>query len=155
MTLKKYSVFPKTPEVKLHHLMESNVISRTLVVGEGSYALSSNAIAMKACSAFPKALASLEPQHQLFRVISRTLVGGVSYPSAEVQSVYSTAPGDWAIHILKCRLCGTSELRQVVIVTSTCYCLIIFSPICLIMNMVWTSAYHAFAVKYYLRLVNF
>ena len=33
-----------------------------------------------------------------FRVISRTLVGlgEGSYPSAEVQSVYSTAPADWA-----------------------------------------------------------
>ena len=26
---------------------------------------------------------------------------GGSYPSAEVQSVYSTAPADWAIHRLK------------------------------------------------------
>ena len=26
----------------------------------------------------------------------RTLVGGGSYPSAEKQSVYSTAPADWA-----------------------------------------------------------
>ena len=38
---------------------------------------------------------------RLFSVISRTLVvvvvvGGGSYPSAEVQSVYSTAPADWA-----------------------------------------------------------
>ncbi len=35
---------------------------------------------------------------RLFSVISRTLVsGGGSYPSVEVQSVYSTAPADWAI----------------------------------------------------------
>ena len=33
---------------------------------------------------------------RLFSVISRTLVGGGSYPSAEKQSVYSTAPADWA-----------------------------------------------------------
>ena len=33
---------------------------------------------------------------RLFSVISRTLVGGGSYPSAEVQLVYSTAPADWA-----------------------------------------------------------
>ena len=33
---------------------------------------------------------------RLFSVISRTLVGGGGYPSAEVQSVYSTAPADWA-----------------------------------------------------------
>ena len=29
-------------------------------------------------------------------VISRTLVGGRSYPSAEMQSVYCTTPTDWA-----------------------------------------------------------
>ena len=35
------------------------------------------AMAMKRCSAFPKAPASLEPHHQIFSVISRTLIGGV------------------------------------------------------------------------------
>ncbi len=34
---------------------------------------------------------------RLFSVISRTLVREGSYPSAEVQSVYSTAPADWAM----------------------------------------------------------
>ena len=34
---------------------------------------------------------------RLFSVISRILVGGGSYPSAEKQFVYSTAPADWAI----------------------------------------------------------
>ena len=34
------------------------------------------AMAMKACSTFPKAPASLEPHHQIFSVIYRTLVGG-------------------------------------------------------------------------------
>ena len=33
---------------------------------------------------------------RLFSVISRTLVGGGLYPSAEMQSVYSTVPADWA-----------------------------------------------------------
>ena len=33
---------------------------------------------------------------RLFSVISRALVGGGFYPSTEVQSVYSTAPADWA-----------------------------------------------------------
>ena len=28
---------------------------------------------------------------------------GGSYPSAEVQSVYSTAPANWAIHRVKCQ----------------------------------------------------
>ena len=31
-----------------------------------------------------------------FSVISRPLVGREHYPSAEMQLVYSTAPGDWA-----------------------------------------------------------
>ena len=46
-----------------------------------------------------------KPQHywnltiRLFSVIYRTLIGGGrSYPVAEVQSVYSTAPADWAIN---------------------------------------------------------
>ena len=54
------------------------------------------AMAMKGYSTFPKAPTLLEPHHQIFNVISRTLVGGGSYPSAEKQSVYSTAPADWA-----------------------------------------------------------
>ena len=32
---------------------------------------------------------------RLFSVISRTLVEGESYPSAEMQSAYSLAPADW------------------------------------------------------------
>ena len=55
------------------------------------------AMAMKGYSAFPKAPALLEPHHQIVIVISRTLVGGVSYASAKKQSVYSTAQADWAI----------------------------------------------------------
>ena len=45
---------------------------------------------------------SLKLQHywsltiRLLCVISRTLVGRGSYPSAELQSVYSTAPANWA-----------------------------------------------------------
>ena len=56
------------------------------------------AMAMKECSAFPKAPASLEPHHQIVLChIPDTRWGG-SYPSAEVQSVYSTSPADWAIY---------------------------------------------------------
>ena len=59
------------------------------------------AMAMKGHLAFPKAPALLKSHHQLFSVINRTLVGGGgSYPSAEVQSVYSTAASDWATYIL-------------------------------------------------------
>ena len=46
-------------------------------------------MAMKGYSTFLRA-AGLEPRHQI-KVISRTLVvGGVSYASAEIQSMYST-----------------------------------------------------------------
>ena len=54
------------------------------------------AMAMKGYSAFPKAPALLQPHHLMFSVISRHSLGGGSYPSAEVQSVYSTAAADWA-----------------------------------------------------------
>ena len=51
-------------------------------------------MAMKGYSAFPKAPALLEPQHCLVSYTGHSLGG--SYPSAEKQSVYSTAPTDWA-----------------------------------------------------------
>ena len=50
---------------------------------------------MKRYSAFPKAPALPESHHQIvYRHIQDTSWGG-SYPSAEKQSVYSTAPADW------------------------------------------------------------
>ena len=62
------------------------------------------AMAMKRSSAFPKALASLEPHHQIVQChIQDTRQVGGAYPSAEVLSVYSTAPADWAIHRVKCQ----------------------------------------------------
>ena len=51
-------------------------------------------IAMKGCSAFSKVATLLE-----LHFISRTLFGELSYSSEEVQSVYFTAPADWAILI--------------------------------------------------------
>ncbi len=50
---------------------------------------------MKRYSAFPKAPASLEPSDCLVSYQGHSW-GGESYLSAEVQSVYSTAPADWA-----------------------------------------------------------
>ena len=42
----------------------------------------------------------------LFSVISRTVIGGGgSSPSAEVQSVYSTAPADWAKLVMRKHKC--------------------------------------------------
>ena len=56
------------------------------------------AMAMKGYSTFPKAPALLEPHHQIVLChIQNTRWGGGSYPSVEVQSVYSTAAADWAI----------------------------------------------------------
>ena len=54
------------------------------------------AMAMKGCYIFPKAAALLEPYHQCLVSNPGYSLGG-SYPFAEVQSVYSTAPADWAI----------------------------------------------------------
>ena len=58
------------------------------------------AMAMEGYSGFLKVPASLETQHQLFQCYIRTLIGVGSYPTAELQSVYSTAPADWARIVL-------------------------------------------------------
>ena len=58
------------------------------------------AMPMKRFTAFPKAPALLEPHHQS--------LWGWSYPSAEMQSVYSTAPADWATG------CCIQELPKVI-----------------------------------------
>ena len=56
------------------------------------------AMAMTGCSAFPNAPALLETSRSdcLVSYLGHTLRVG-SYPSAEVDSVYSTAPVDWAM----------------------------------------------------------
>ena len=52
----------------------------------------------------PKSPASLKPHHQIVQShIQNTRVVGESYSCAEVQSVYSTASADWAIHRVKCK----------------------------------------------------
>ena len=53
-------------------------------------------MAMKGYSAFPKALTLLESLSDIL-VSDQEYLLRVSYPSAEKQSVYSTAPADWAI----------------------------------------------------------
>ena len=60
------------------------------------------AMAMKGFSEFPKLLYHWNLTIRLFSVICRTLIGGGggSYSSAEVQSVYSTAPVNWAMSSL-------------------------------------------------------
>ena len=54
-------------------------------------------MAMKEYSAFPKAQALLEPHHQIVQYhIEDARWQGGSYPSAEMQTVYSAAPANWA-----------------------------------------------------------
>ena len=50
---------------------------------------------------------------RLFSVISRTLVEGFFYPSAELQSEYSTVPADWAIHTVDIVTWSTTERREI------------------------------------------
>ena len=52
--------------------------------------------AMKGYSAFPKVPASLEPHHPITLCHIQDTCWGGSYPSAEVQSVCSTALADLA-----------------------------------------------------------
>ena len=52
-------------------------------------------MAMNGCSAFPKAIALLELPHQIVQCHIQD-THWFFYPSAEMQSVYSTAPADWA-----------------------------------------------------------
>ena len=54
-------------------------------------------MAMKGYSAFPKAPALLEPHYTIVSYPGYSLE--VLYPSAEMQSVYYTAPTDWAKNI--------------------------------------------------------
>ena len=51
---------------------------------------------IKGYSAFPETPTLLEPHHQIVFCHIRTLVGGVFHPFAEMQSMYSTAPSEWA-----------------------------------------------------------
>ena len=45
----------------------------------------------------PQSSALLEPHIRLFNIMSRILVVEGSYPSAEILSVYSTAPADYSM----------------------------------------------------------
>ena len=65
----------------------------------GSYL---SAEAMKGYSAFPKAPVLLEPHIRLFYVSYPGHSLGETYPSSEMQSVYSTTPANWASIICNC-----------------------------------------------------
>ena len=56
----------------------------------------SDATTSKGYSAFPKAPALLEPRNQIVKCHSQGTSWGGYYPSAEMHSVYSTTPADWA-----------------------------------------------------------
>ena len=58
----------------------------------------SEAMAMKAYSAFPKAPASLEPHHHIVSVIFRTLVGG-GVLHLYSRCILQPPPADWATHL--------------------------------------------------------
>ena len=51
---------------------------------------------MKGCYAFPKAPASLEPHRQIVLHHIQDICWESEGSSAEAQSLYSTAPADWA-----------------------------------------------------------
>ena len=53
-------------------------------------------MATKWGSVFPKAPPLMGPHHQILLCHIQETYCGWSYPSAELQSVYSTAPADWA-----------------------------------------------------------
>ena len=59
------------------------------------YVMDLGAVAIKGHFVFFKA-PGLEPHHQICLVSYLGHSLGVSYPSAEMQSVYSTDPADWA-----------------------------------------------------------
>ena len=68
---------------------------------------------MKGYSAFPKAR-GLKVHHQMhFSVISRTLIGSGSDRTAEIQSMYSTVPPDWAeqLNIINTHLCTYTYIQ--------------------------------------------
>ena len=73
------------------------------------------AMAMKVYSPFPQnpKTPSLVQPHHIFSVIFRTFVGGGSYPSVEMQSVYSTAPPDFARMKVRYGRSGVERKRQI------------------------------------------
>ena len=54
------------------------------------------AMTVKVYSGFPKLKHPWNITLKYFRVISRMLVSGGSYPTTEMQSIYSRTPADWA-----------------------------------------------------------
>ena len=58
------------------------------------------AIAIKGNPDFSKAPALLEPHHQIFSCHIQEIRSGLSYPSGEMQSVFSAVPADWTVRHL-------------------------------------------------------
>ena len=70
-------------------------------------------MAVKGYSVFPKRPALLEPLHQIVLCHIQETHWWVFYPSAEMQSVYSTAPTNWASGDLSmlCNTCSAATLN--------------------------------------------
>ena len=74
-------------------------------------------------SAFPKAPVLLEPHHQIVQCHIQDTHWAGSYPSAEKQLVYSTAPADWANAIMDLfhpSLTESSEKKLFLLFNQTC-----------------------------------
>ena len=65
---------------------------------------------MNEYSAFNKAAALLSPHNQIIQSHTQDTSWVESYPSAEMQSVYSTDPGDW----------GDKKERNLFLIFSRC-----------------------------------
>ena len=99
MTIKEYYTFPKAPAaVELHHLFNSYPGATT--PGQSGPGSNGN----KGVLLIPQSSSSTgtSPSDCLVSYTGHSL--GRSYHSAEVQSVYSTAPADWAINIRRFRI---------------------------------------------------
>ena len=72
---------------------------------------------MKEYSALPKAPALLKPHYQIVLCHTQDTQRRGSYPFAEMQSVYSTAPADWALYLIEnlaqMSFCDKSDFQNV------------------------------------------
>ena len=86
-------------------------------------------MAMNGYSTFPKVLELLEPHHHLFRVISRTLIGGGVLPLSRnaVGVFYSSSPLEWMTKEVFIAISDKDYLRYIrVVFLSTTSSIILF-----------------------------
>ena len=93
---------------------------------------------MKGYSTYPKGPAFLEPHHQIVECYIQDTHWRGSYPSAEKQSVYSTAPVNWAsccgVVLMYTTLFAPSSITALIIpvTVSLCHNLVRLPPISLL-----------------------